>query len=106
MQWGLAAMTYVFYLIGWVAVIGGGAWGYFMVRAAGVLAAPVAGTAQGTSSLANLATLVAVAPSLSVIAAGLIFLAIAAVLARLDAIARYSRQNLRLLREMRAEAKE
>ena len=98
-------MTYVFYLIGWVGVLGGGAWGYFMVRAAGVLT-PVAGTAEGASSFANLATLVAIAPSLSIVAAGLIFLAIGAVLARLDAIARYSRQNLRLMREMRAEAKE
>jgi len=99
-------MTYVFYLIGWVAVLGGGAWGYFVIRAANLLTTPVAGAAQGTSSFANLATLVAIAPSLSIVAAGLIFLAIAAVLARLDAIARYSRQNLRLMREMRADAKE
>lgn len=99
-------MTYVFYLIGWVAVLGGGAWGYFVIRTANLLTAPVAGSAQGTSSFANLATLVAIAPSLSIVGAGLIFLAIAAVLARLDAIARYSRQNLRLMREMRAEAKE
>ena len=99
-------MAYVFYLVGWLAVLGGGSWGYLTIRTAGALAEPAPGAAQGANSLANLATLVLIAPSLSIIAGGLIFLAIGAALSRLDAIARYSRQSMRLLREMHAETKE
>jgi hypothetical protein len=88
-------MAYAFYVLG-VLVTGGGIWWTVVAYNAASGASP--GAAQA------FAMLMIAAPGFSVIFAGLILLAIGGGLARLDTIARYSRQTARLMRAMQEQA--
>lgn len=73
-------MAVVFYVIGWLVIIGGAALGGFSVYSVA--------QAAGSANLSSLGALygAAVGPSVGIMVSGLMFLAIGGVLARLDRI--------------------
>lgn len=85
-------MSAVFYILGWIATLFGGWW---VLGTFSQVGSPV------TSGMV-LGIIIAAAPGFSVLATGLVLLAIGGVLGRLDTIARYSRQSAKTLREILA----
>jgi uncharacterized membrane protein YjgN (DUF898 family) len=76
-------MAFLFYILAWLSILGGAAYaGYLVVNATRA----VAGTDQWIAFALNQGLLVTM-PALQVILAGLVLLAIAGVLSRLDEIA-------------------
>lgn len=91
-------MAIVFYLLGTIAVLVGGAWTAITIEAGRKTSAFTrGGEADG---IALFATIVAATPGLSTLFAGLFLLAIGGGLARLDRIVRYSRQTALVMRDL------
>lgn len=85
-------MSAVFYILGWLCTLFGGWWVFTTFS-----------TVRGPITAGQvLGVIIAGAPGFSVLATGLVLLAIGGVLGRLDTIARYSRQSARTLREILA----
>lgn len=83
-------MAYVFYVLGWLGILGGGGWIALTLQASRNIdpAGPYAGAAA-------LGQFVAMAPGFSIMFGGLLLLAIGGGLARLDGILRYARMSAR-----------
>jgi hypothetical protein len=88
-------MAFVFYVLGWLGILGGGGW----VALALYAARNVDQTSPYAES-AVLGSLIAMAPGFSVSFGGLLVLAIGGGLARLDGILRYSRMSARTLQDL------
>jgi hypothetical protein len=96
-------MAYLFYVLGWLSVLAGGAWLAVVVTAASRSSA-LAGGDQYASAGAMLGLLAVGTPALGVLFGGLILLAIGGGLARLDGILRHSRRTARVLDDMQRAA--
>lgn len=80
-------MAYIFYGMGWIALIAGLGWSLIVASASGH---------AGLSGYAITTALIVIAPGLGVAVSGMLLLAIGGILARLDTIVRYSRDSYEL----------
>lgn len=88
-------MPIVFYVLGWLTIIGG-AWALYSIAR---FASDNAGGDQYAQAGTGLAIMIAGAPALSAIFIGLLLLAVGRVLTRLDTIADFTRISAQTLDE-------
>ncbi len=84
-------MAFLFYILGWLAILGGAAWSGYMVYL-GISGLPTAGVQEIIEYLTRTGLLVAT-PGLWYVFCGLLLLAVGGVLSRLDEIAYNTRQG-------------
>lgn len=86
-------MAIVFYVLGWLTILGGGWVLVNIIRFAGLTSS----SDQYAQAGVGLAIIIAGAPALGAMFGGLLLLAIGGVLSRLDTIAKFSRYSAQVL---------
>jgi UPF0716 family protein affecting phage T7 exclusion len=94
----------VFYVLGWLGIIAGGGWAALAIQAAASTSSAISSPAASDSALAGVAGVLVAAPGIGLMFSGLLLLAIAGGLSRLDGILRHSRRTARIMQTMAERA--